>query len=171
MYRSGDKIGWGRPMHDHGPDPREFFEQSSPDAIGSPEKRLRLAVLLNAITHLRRGSAHPAGEEAARWVRGEVAAMHVSFSFDAICETLDLDAGELARALLGSAVAPPAATRLPRRQVRTQRLRGRPAALSAARRPRRRRRVRRPGGARRQRPAVRTRVTARTANKAASTAP
>lgn len=126
MYRSGDKIGWGRPMHDHGPDPREFYGQGSPDAIGSPEKRLRLAVLLNAITHLRRGSTHPAAEEAARWVRGEVDAMHVSFSFHAICETLDLDADELARALLGPAVVPAVAPRLPRRQVRTQRLHGLP---------------------------------------------
>lgn len=127
MYRSGNKLGWGRPMHDHGPDPQEFFEQTSADASGSPEKRLRLAVLLNAITHLRRGSAHPAGEEAARWVRGEVDAMHVSFSFDAICETLDLDAEELARALLGSSDEPaPITPRLPRRQVRTQRLHGMP---------------------------------------------
>ena len=126
MYRSGNKVGWGRPMHDHGPDPREFFEQSAADAHGSPEKRLRLAVLLNAITHLRRGSAHPAGEEAARWVRGEVDAMHVTFSFDAICETLDIDPGELARALLGSSESAAAPPRLPRRQVRTQRLHGLP---------------------------------------------
>ena len=127
MYRSGTKVGWGRPMHDHGPDPEEYFEQGGADAGSSPEKRLRLAVLLNAIAHLRRGSEHPAAEEAARWVRGELAAMHVSFSFQAICEALDIDAAYLARALLeaedGGAHGEP---RLPRRQVRTQRLHGVP---------------------------------------------
>ncbi len=126
MHRSGIGGGWGRPLHDHGPDPREYFEQASADAGGSPEKRLRLAVLLNAIAHLRRGATHPAGEEAARWVRGELDAMHVSFSFRAICETLDIDADELARALLGMGDGESATRRLPRRQVRTQRLHGVP---------------------------------------------
>ena len=127
MQRSGNGVGFGRRWHDHGPDPREYFEQTGADASDSPAKRLRLAVLLNAITHLRRGSTHPAGVEAAAWVRGEVDAMHASFSFAAICETLDLDAAELARALLGSVAGPtPMTRRLPRRQVRTQRLRGEP---------------------------------------------
>jgi hypothetical protein len=112
-------------MHDHGPDPREYFEQASADANGSPEKRLRLAVLLNAIAHLRRRD-RPAAEEAARWVRGEVDAMHASFSFHAICETLDLDAQELARALLDAPAPATAPSRLPRRQVRTERVHGVP---------------------------------------------
>jgi len=127
MQRSGNGVGFGSPLHDHGPDPREYFEQAGADAIGSPEKRLLLAVLLNAITHLRRGSTHPAGAEAAGWVRGEVDAMHASFSFAAICETLDIDAAELAGALLRPAAGPmPMRRRLPRRQVRTQRLRSEP---------------------------------------------
>ncbi len=118
-------MGAGHPLRDHGPEPHEYFEQTGLDASGSPEKRLRLAVLMNAIVHLRRGSSHPAAEEAARWMRGEVDAMHASFSFHAICETLDLDATELARALLGhSGETPVIARRLPRRQVRTQRLHG-----------------------------------------------
>jgi hypothetical protein len=103
-----------------GTDPREHFES---DAPGSPEKRLLLAVLLNAITHLQRGMTHPAGDEAARWVRGELDAMHATFSFRAICETLDLDADDLARALLGANAS---VRRLPRRQVRTQRVQGMP---------------------------------------------
>lgn len=95
------------------------------DASGSPEKRLRLAVLLNAIGHLRRGRPHPAAEEAARWVRGEVDAMDASFSFEAICETLDLDPTEVARALLGrDGEEPMVVHRLPRRQVRTERVYG-----------------------------------------------
>lgn len=126
MQRSGNGVGFGRHWHDHGPDPREYFETGA-DASDSPAKRLRLAVLLNAITHLRRGSSDAAGAEAAAWVRGEVDAMHASFSFAAICETLDLDAAELAHALLGPVTGPTQVTRrLPRRQVRTQRLRGEP---------------------------------------------
>ena len=119
-------MGLGSRWHDHGPDPREYFDQTGADVSDSPAKRLRLAVLLNAITHLRRGSTHAAGAEAAAWVRGEVDAMHASFSFAAICETLDIDAAELGRALLGPAGPIPVRRRLPRRQVRTQRLRGEP---------------------------------------------
>ncbi len=125
MHPSGNRVSFGRRMHDHGPDPREYFEQASADATGSPEKRLRLAVLLNAITQLQRGRADSGAEEAARWVRGELDAMHVSFSFRAICETLDLDAAELERALLDAGPAP-LGRRLPRRQVRTHRLHGVP---------------------------------------------
>ena len=126
MYRSGIGGGWGRPLHDHGPDPREYFEQASADAGGSPEKRLRLAVLLNAIAHLRRGATHPAGEEAARWVRGELDAMHVSFSFRAICETLDSTPTSSPAPCSAWATATSSTRRLPRRQVRTQRLHGVP---------------------------------------------
>lgn len=127
MFRSGTKVGWGHPSHDHGPDPDEYFGRASAHAGGSPEKRLRLAVLLDAINHLKRGPEHSAADEAARWVRGEVDAMHVSFSFHAICETLDLDAGHLARALLRPANDDsPEETHLPRRQVRTQRVQGEP---------------------------------------------
>ena len=122
-------------MHDHGPDPEEYFEYGNTHAGGSPEKRLRLAVLLNAISHLRRGSQHSAADEAARWVRGELDAMHVSFSFDAICETLDIDPGHLARALLcPGETEGPGETRLPRRQVRTQRLHGEPRRYRTRRR-------------------------------------
>jgi hypothetical protein len=125
MYRSTT-------MHDHGPDPDEYFEQAGAGAGATPEKRLRLAVLLNAITQLQRGGEHPAAEEAARWVRGEIDAMHVSFSFAAICETLDLDAEHLARAILGTDEREGrSATRLPRRQVRTQRLHGVPRRYRA----------------------------------------
>lgn len=126
MFRSGTKVGWGHPLHDNGPDPDEYFERASAHAGGSPEKRLRLAVLLNAISHLKRGGHDSAADEAARWVRGEVAAMDKSFSFDAICETLDLDPGWLAGALLRPVDDADAETRLPRRQVRTQRLHGEP---------------------------------------------
>ena len=83
MFRSGTRIGWGHPLHDHGPDPDEYFARVSATAGGSPEKRLRLAVLLNAITHLRRGAQD--AEEAARWVRGEldgVDKVHPKMIFD-----------------------------------------------------------------------------------------
>lgn len=124
MFRSGSRVGWGNPVHDHGPNPDEYYERASAHAGGSPEKRLRLAVLLNAISHLKRGSNHATADEAARWVRGEVDALDPSFSFDAICETLDLDSASLAQALLRPADAGMDEPRLPRRQVRTQRLHG-----------------------------------------------
>ena len=129
MFR---RHGRGYRPHNHAPDIDAYVAASHLDAGGSPEKRLRLAVLLNAIGHLRRGRAHPAAEEAARWVRGEVDAMHVSFSFEAICETLDLDPTEVARALLGrDGEEPMVGRRLPRRQVRTQRLHGVPRRYRA----------------------------------------
>jgi len=124
MFRSGTRVGWGHPVHDHGPNPDEYYERASAHAGGNPEKRLRLAVLLNAISHLKRGSQDSAADEAARWVRGEVPAMDVSFSFDAICETLDIDPSSLAQALLRPVDDATGEPRLPRRQVRTQRLHG-----------------------------------------------
>lgn len=131
MHRSGNKMGWGRPMHDDGPDPAEYYERAG-NGGGTPERRLRLAVLLDAIAQLRRGPTHPAAIEAARWVRGEVEAIDTSFSFAVICEALDLDAARMTRALLGSS-AHGSDVRLPRRQVRTQRLHGVPRRYRARR--------------------------------------
>mgnify|MGYP000682543800 CR=1 FL=1 len=85
----------------------------------SPEKRLLLAVLLNAIGHLQRGPGLAAGREAAEWIRGELRGRQPAFSFDVVCEALDLDAGQLGRALLRPFEAPGAASMvMPRRQVR-----------------------------------------------------
>jgi hypothetical protein len=125
MYRSGTRVGWGRPMHDNGPSPEEYFDAVNGVTGTSPEKRLRLAVLLNAIADLRRGGHHPGAHEAVQWIRGEIEAVDASFSFLAICETLEIDPTYLMRGLLGTMVpSDDGATKLPRRQVRTQRLYG-----------------------------------------------
>lgn len=98
---------------------------SEPDC--SPEKRLLLAVLLDAIGQLRRGLGYPVAREAAEWIRGEVRGRHAAFSFEGICEALDLHAGQLARALLQpfEAVGRPGVV-VPRRQVRLERVQSAP---------------------------------------------
>jgi len=123
MGRAGHHAGWRPTGFDHGPDPAEYFERLDG---GSPEKRLRLAVLMNAIAEIQHGRP-PAADEAARWVRGEIAAMDASFCFAAICETLDLDADRLAQAVLGAGGDPARArSALPRRQVQARRTYGLP---------------------------------------------
>jgi hypothetical protein len=124
MYRSGTRVGWGRPSLDHGPDPDEYYGGVNGAVGTNPEKRLRLAVLMNAINQLQRGGGDPAAEEAVRWIRGEVDAIDTSFSFHAICEALAIDPEYLARGLLRA--DDDGAPKLPRRQVRTQRLYGAP---------------------------------------------
>jgi hypothetical protein len=126
MYRSGTRVGWGRPSLDHGPDPEEYYGGPNGADGTNPEKRLRLAVLMNAINQLQRGGGDPAADEAVRWIRGEVEAIDTSFSFHAICETLEIDPEYLARGLLASDAGDDGTPKLPRRQVRTQRLYGAP---------------------------------------------
>jgi hypothetical protein len=61
-----------------------------------PEKRLMLAVLMDAIVQLRRhGSA--GAIEAAAWIRGDGTEGASAFSFTAVCEALGLDPSYLAR--------------------------------------------------------------------------
>src|SRR5262245_51893528 len=62
--------------------------------VDMPEKRLMLAVLLDAIIQLRRPGSTGA-IEAADWIRG--AASDSPFSFPAVCEALGLDATYLTR--------------------------------------------------------------------------
>ncbi len=102
------------------------------EADRSPEKRLLLAVLLNAIGHLQRGPGHVLGREAADWIRGELRGQEAAFSFADICEALDLDAGQTARALLrpfdGSGAS---GVTVPRRQVRLERVQSVPRRYRA----------------------------------------
>lgn len=103
---------------------------SEPDC--SPEKRLLLAVLLNAIGHLQRGPGHAAAREAAEWIRGELRGREAAFSFDDICEALDLDAGQLGRALLRPFENQGATSVVvPRRQVRLERVQSVPRRYRA----------------------------------------
>lgn len=75
--------------------PDQFFTQHA--AMGTPEKRLIFAVLLDAITQLRRGGEVDAGE-AARWIRQESEGAPISFA-DA-CDALGFEPHGLARGLL-----------------------------------------------------------------------
>jgi hypothetical protein len=92
--------------------------------VDMPEKRLMLAVLLDAIIQLRRPGSTGA-IEAAEWIRG--AAPDSPFSFPAVCEALGLDCGYLTRGVFAwarnaPATAPSRTGRLRRPQVRALRL-------------------------------------------------
>ena len=75
--------------------PEQYFDRGA--SAGTPEKRLIFALLLDAITQLRRGSEPHAGE-AARWIGQESADAPISFSD--VCEVLGFEAQVLARELL-----------------------------------------------------------------------
>ncbi len=75
--------------------PAQYF---TPTALAAtPEKRLLLAVLMDAVGQLRSGDAHGA-LDAERWIRGELADVPISFS-DA-CDALGLEADRLADGLM-----------------------------------------------------------------------
>jgi len=88
--------------------------------VDMPEKRLMLAVLLDAIIQLRRPGSTGA-IEATEWIRDE--ACESPFSFPVVCEALGLDATYLTRGVFAwarnaGAVAPSRSGRLRRPQVR-----------------------------------------------------
>lgn len=65
-----------------------------------PEKRLMLAVLLDAIVQLRRPGSTGAAE-ASRWIHGEHDADDSTFSFRSVCDALGLDPEYLSRGVFG----------------------------------------------------------------------
>ncbi len=75
--------------------PVQFFRPTT--SSETPEKRLHLAVLMEAIMQLRRGDAFDGGE-AACWIAGGVEGARITFG-DA-CDVLGFDADQLARGLL-----------------------------------------------------------------------
>lgn len=75
-----------------------------------PEKRLMLAVLLDAIVQLRRPGSTGAFE-AARWIHGEDSE-DSAFSFRAVCEALGLDPQYLTRGVFAWARGESANVRL-----------------------------------------------------------
>lgn len=66
---------------------------SKPTALDDPERRLRLAVLEDAIREIERCRAMPSlgrrGEEALSWIASEDRAE--PFAFENVCDALDLD--------------------------------------------------------------------------------
>ncbi len=95
------------PSESSGPDallPAQYFDGLVARASDLPEKRLMLAVLLDAAMALQRRNSS-AAVEAERWIRGE----HLElppFTFEKICENLGLDPAYLGRGLLAWHTAP-----------------------------------------------------------------
>lgn len=74
----------------------QYFDRLTSRASDMPEKRLMLAVLFDAVTHLhRRGSV--AATEVRRWIQAESSA---PFAFNSICEAFGIEPVYLARGLL-----------------------------------------------------------------------
>lgn len=100
------------------PLPAQYPSRSARDTADAPEKRLMLAVLLDAIIQLRNGDS---GDliEAENWIRDHDASDE-PFSFSNICEVLDIESSYLRRGLLAWRDRPPAdaARRPPIRHIR-----------------------------------------------------
>lgn len=83
--------------------PVQLLDRARPHGLLSPERRLMLAVLADAIVQLRRGGTARTAEE--RWI---LASGHSSpFAFTNICDALGIDAPRLARRLLATRLALP----------------------------------------------------------------
>jgi hypothetical protein len=79
--------------------PDQYFDSLVARASDMPEKRLMVAVLLDALLQLRRrGSV--AASEAASWIRGDDGTADLTFSFQNICDALAIDADYFAGGLL-----------------------------------------------------------------------
>jgi hypothetical protein len=86
------------------------------------EDRLMLAILLDAVIQLqRRGTVSAAA--ATSWIRGEEGMTDATLTFRSICETLQLDADQLARGLLRGVESTPTAVVSPRSHVTAERRR------------------------------------------------
>jgi hypothetical protein len=90
--------GWDVPVPAETPRPEPYFRGFLRDTTDAPEKRLMLAVLVNAIIQLQ--SADAAGIlEVEDWIRDRDASDE-PFSFANVCEVLDIESGYLRRGLL-----------------------------------------------------------------------
>ena len=75
--------------------PVQFFTHTA--RSDTPERRLMLAVLMDAILELQGGDAQEV-VDAERWIRDETE--HVPISFTEACESLGIEAAGFARGLL-----------------------------------------------------------------------
>lgn len=96
--------------------PEQYLDRIVGQASDVPEKRLMLAVLVDAALQLRKHDG-PAAAEAAHWVLADDA--DEPFSFQNVCEALGLDPGYLARGLIGQRLARTHETGMPLRHLRT----------------------------------------------------
>jgi hypothetical protein len=77
--------------------PEQYLDRIVGHASDVPERRLMLAVLLDAVAQLRRPNT-PGGAEAEHWVQSDD--VEDLFSFRNVCEALGIDPDYLARGLL-----------------------------------------------------------------------
>lgn len=82
--------------------PVQFFTRNA--LAGSPEKRLILAVLMDAVEQLRRGDARSVAD-AERWIRDEIEDPPIRFAH--ACEVLGLEVRPLANCLMMCAPTDP----------------------------------------------------------------
>ncbi len=94
--------------------PVQWLDSLRPHAARTPEQRLLLAVLADAIVQLNRGGVAREAEE--QWIRAADSAS--PFAFASICDALGIDADYLARTLLTSPRIPLRAGVLRRRVFR-----------------------------------------------------
>jgi hypothetical protein len=80
------------------PLPNQYPSRSAHDTADAPEKRLMLAVLLDAIIQLRNGDSSDL-IDAENWIRDHDASDE-PFSFSNICAVLDIESSYLRRGLL-----------------------------------------------------------------------
>jgi hypothetical protein len=100
--------------------PQQHFDRSASRTAHAPEKRLMIAVLMNAVLQLRSRDAQDV-IEAESWVGG-TETTDWPFSFNNICEALDIESSYFARGLLAWRDRPMGTIRrTPLRQVRTAR--------------------------------------------------
>lgn len=93
--------------------PSQMLDELTASASDTPERRLVVAVLLDALGHLRRPGSKGA-TEAERWIR-DSNARYVPFSFFMVCETLGLEPEYLRRGLMCAAA--PTGRRFPIRRA------------------------------------------------------
>ena len=111
--------------------PEQYFGGMGWAARETPERRLMFAVLLDALTQLRRSDSRQVAE-AERWIRGEDGD-NWPFSFFNVCGALGIEPGYLAHGLLderGRVRLPAPRLRVRHHRVRPLRRRRRRAAVA-----------------------------------------
>ena len=102
--------------------PEQCFDRFASRSTDTPERRLLVAVLMNAILQLRSRDAQDV-IDAENWIRGGDTTDWL-FSFNNICGALDIESSSFARGLLTWRDRPTdTIRRTPLRQVRTARSR------------------------------------------------
>jgi hypothetical protein len=95
---SSARDGWDVPVPAETARPEPYFRGSRRDTTDAPEKRLMLAVLVNAIIQLQ-STDSASIIEVEHWIQDRDGGDE-PFSFANVCEVLDIESGYLRRGLL-----------------------------------------------------------------------